>query len=137
MERTTIYGNFKKATIAISNVDLELLEGQRAALLKDVDRLDDKHEGIANLLNDICDKYMYMKEEGVQAFSHVLFGEEACRLYNNYGIGGLMYAIEEDGFTGYHIMHFQGDVFDLTAQMDGWNDYAWISEEEYNKLIEL
>ena len=136
MERVIIYGNHKRATVAIVNVDLELLEQQRASLISNLDDHDQVNEnnGIINFLNEICDKYIAMKENGVQALSHILFGEEACRLYNEYGIGGIQYAIEEDGFTDYHVMHFQGDVFDMTAQMDGYDDYAWITEEEYDKL---
>ncbi|MBN2661933.1 MAG: hypothetical protein JXR54_11750 [Tannerellaceae bacterium] len=139
MERVIIYGNHKKATVAINNVDLELLEQQRVSLisnLDDHDRVND-NEGIINFLNEICDKYTSMKEHGVRALSHMLLGEYACRLYDDYGLGGLLYAIEQDDFTGYHLFHFSGDVFKLTAQMDRRNDFVWISEEEYNKLIEL
>ena len=135
MERVIIYGNHNKATVVINNVDLELLEQQRIELLKDADRLESgKHDGIINFLNEIFDKYEYMKKENEHLLSHVLFGEEACRIYDDYGIGGLIFAIKETDFDSFAIHHFQGDIFDLMAQMDGWNYFVWITEEEYDKL---
>ena len=135
MERVIIYGNHQDATIAVNGINIQALKTKYIDLVRSISSNQaDEFKPLLDFIDMIVDKHTEMKESNTQLLSHVLFGEEACRIYNEYGAVGLSFAIGENDFSDYHVMQFEGDVFELLSDMDGWNDFVWITEEEYDKL---
>ena len=63
---------------------------------------------------------------------YLLFGETASRIYYE---EGSIDNILKDKDISYAIYQWDGDVDDLLSQMEGWFGYAWITKNEYNKLL--
>ena len=66
----------------------------------------------------------------------LLFGEQACRIMFEDDVDTLIEQIEEEGID-YDLYEYTGDLPDLLAKLQGWGDYAFLSDIEYAKLNEL
>lgn len=65
-----------------------------------------------------------------------LLGSEAVRELNENGIDSVVeeYEANELSFATFCFVEGETKSHELAEAMDGWNDFAIISEEEYNKL---
>jgi hypothetical protein len=63
---------------------------------------------------------------------HFIFGEEVCREYLNGGMEALQESIESGVF--FKLYTYTGDVFNLLSEFKTWDEYAYITEEEYKTI---
>lgn len=68
----------------------------------------------------------------------VLFGREAVRKLENWDIAFLTAAIMSGSIPTYDVHKFSREDFNPLEIIDvalGWDDYAPITEEEYNRIV--
>ena len=72
--------------------------------------------------------------------TYFLFGQQVCQLFIELNdIDKLIELINEENieYGLYEFIPNKSDVIDLMYKYNGYMDYCVISEEEYNKLINL
>lgn len=95
-----------------------------------------------SILKDASDAKVY--EEAIKGFlesqkpptkTFYLFGEDVVRSLNDEGFDSALELIEANESYGTFIF-IEGETksHELAEAIQGWNDYAIITEEEYNKL---
>lgn len=68
--------------------------------------------------------------------TYFLFGEDACSIYSEDGIDGVVVAYEDNSIT-YETFCFDSEKnapVELLEAFCGYGDYCVITEEEYNQL---
>ena len=65
---------------------------------------------------------------------YFLFGSDACRIYNEDGIDGIVDAYDEND-CNYGTACYDGtNILEVMVEFDGWHDWICIEEHEYKQL---
>ena len=71
-------------------------------------------------------------------YTYVLFGNDAVTTYECDGIDAVVEGYENNEFgVVFKALHDDMTVAEILYQGKDWNDYAILTEEEYNKLAEV
>lgn len=88
----------------------------------------------------MCDKIIPESEVSFldttqSSLSHLLFGEEACRILCENDFETLVSEIENNNI-GYALYKYDGNLPELLNELSGWGDYAFLDEQQFNILSE-
>jgi len=100
----------------------------------------DGSESLIEYETDLIDAKQKEFEIGVLIAKHnktfYLLGSDAVREYNENGIDGFLKSLKKDSLIYSVFVFIEGVTHssELAEAMDGWNDYEFLTEEEFNKL---
>lgn len=100
----------------------------------------DGSESLIEHETDLIDAKEKEFEIGVLIAKHdktfYLLGSDAVREYNENGIDELAKSLKKDSLMYAVFVFIEGVTHSskLAKAMDGWNDYEFLTEEEFNKL---
>jgi hypothetical protein len=69
----------------------------------------------------------------------ILLGKDACNIMNEDGINELILQVGVDCFIIYDTLTISEgmDLFTVLSEFNGWDDYMILTEDEYQKIINL